>query len=52
MADRRAARRGQGDDKGLFDRADNGVMVAREEKDALDALLKQIEDQQGGRKRP
>ena len=46
------ARRGQGDDKGLFDRADNGVMVAREEKDALDALLKQIEDQQGGRKRP
>ncbi|MAM61004.1 DNA primase [Maritimibacter sp. UBA3975] len=46
------ARRGQGEDKGLFERADNGVLVAREEKDALDALLKQIEDQQGGRKRP
>ncbi|MZR14091.1 DNA primase [Maritimibacter sp. DP07] len=46
------ARRGQGEDKGLFDRADNGLLIAREEKEALDALLKQIEDQQGGRKRP
>jgi DNA primase len=46
------ARRGQGEDKGLFERADNGVLVAREEKEALDALLRQIEDQQGGRKRP
>ena len=45
-----AARRGQGEDKGLFDRADNGVLLAREEKQALEALLNQINFQKGGRK--
>lgn len=46
------ARRGQGEDRGLFERADNGVLLAREEKDALDALLQQIETETGGKKRP
>ncbi len=41
---REAAARGKGEDKGLFDRADNGVMLAREEKEALEALLRQIDD--------
>ncbi|PIE07580.1 MAG: DNA primase [Rhodobacterales bacterium] len=36
------AARGKGEDKQLYDRADNGVLIAREEKDALDALLKGI----------
>ncbi|MGH1367207.1 MAG: DNA primase [Maritimibacter sp.] len=46
------ARRGQGENRGMFDRADNGVMVAREEKDALDALLNAIEYQKGQGKTP
>lgn len=46
------ARRGQGEDKGLFDRADNGVLVAREEKEALDSLLSGIEYQKGRGKTP
>lgn len=44
------ALRGKGEDKGLFERADNGMLVAREEKDALDALLKMIEDLDGTKK--
>jgi len=47
---REEARRGKGEDKGLFDRADNGVLIAREEKEALEALLKQIDYAKGGRK--
>ncbi len=39
---RDAAARGQGEDKQLYDRADNGVLIDREEKDALDALLEKI----------
>jgi DNA primase len=39
---RDAAARGKGEDKQLFERADNGVLIAREEKDALDALLEGI----------
>ncbi|MCB1336130.1 MAG: DNA primase [Maritimibacter sp.] len=39
---REEAARGAGEDSKLFDRAANGVLVAREEKDALDALLEQI----------
>ena len=40
---RDAAARGKGEDKQLYDRADNGVLIAREEKDALDALLEDID---------
>ena len=47
---RDSAARGQGEDKGLFDRAVNGVLIAREEKQALDALLEQIEFAKNGRK--
>jgi DNA primase len=47
---RDAAARGKGEDKGLFDRADNGVMLAREEKQALEALLKQIDYAKSARK--
>lgn len=47
---REDATRGKGEDKGLFDRADNGVLLAREEKEALEALLRQIDYQKGGRK--
>ena len=39
---RDAAARGKGEDKQLYERADNGVLIAREEKDALDALLEGI----------
>ena len=39
---RDAAARGKAEDKQLYDRADNGVLIAREEKDALDALLEEI----------
>lgn len=46
------AQRGKGDDQSMFERADNGVLIAKEEKQALDTLLKQIEDQQTGRKTP
>ncbi|MBV7410223.1 DNA primase [Maritimibacter sp. DP1N21-5] len=41
------ARRGKGEDKGLYDRADNGVLLAREERAALDALLKLIDGEPG-----
>lgn len=44
------AARGKGEDRQLFDRADNGVMIAREEKDALEALLQQIRYSKGGDK--
>ena len=44
---RDAASRGQGEDKNLYDRADNGVLIAREEKDALDALLEEIDYAKG-----
>ncbi|GKY90195.1 DNA primase [Sinisalibacter aestuarii] len=48
---RDAARRGGSDeDKTLFDRAANGALIAREEKDQLDALLRDIEFTKGGRK--
>ena len=47
---RDAAARGTGEEKGLFDRADNGVMIAREEKEALETLLKQIDFAKSGRK--
>ena len=40
---RAAAAKGRGEDKQLYDRADNGVLIAREEKDALDALLEEID---------
>ena len=40
---RDAAARGKGEDKQLYDRADNGVLIAREEKEALDALLDEID---------
>ncbi len=48
---RDAATRGQGEDNKLFDRADNGVLIAREEKDALEALLQEINYAKGGDKR-
>jgi DNA primase len=41
------ARRGKGEDKGLYDRADNGVLLAREERAALEALLKLIDGEPG-----
>ncbi|MEJ2002100.1 MAG: DNA primase [Maritimibacter sp.] len=44
------AARGGGEDKQLFDRADNGVLIAREEKDALEALLQEISYAKGGDK--
>ncbi len=47
---REAAARGKGEDKGFYDRADNGVLIAREEKDALEALLKQIDYAKSARK--
>lgn len=47
---RDAAARGKDEDKGIFDRADNGVMLAREEKQALEALLKQIDYAKSARK--
>jgi DNA primase len=51
-AAKREAETGKGEDKKLFDRADNGVLIAREEKEALDALLQQISYAKGGNKRP
>jgi DNA primase len=48
---REAARRGgAGEDKQLYDRADNGALIAREEKDQLEALLRDIDYAKGGRK--
>lgn len=48
---REAARRGgAGEDKATYDRADNGVLIAREEKDQLEALLRDIDYAKGGRK--
>lgn len=48
---REAARRGgAGEDKAIYDRADNGVLIAREEKDQLEALLRDIDYAKGGRK--
>lgn len=47
---RHEAQSGKGEDKGLFERADNGVMMAREEREALDALLKRIQTQTSGKK--
>jgi DNA primase len=37
-----ASRGGAGEDKALYDRADNGVLIAREEKDRLEELLREI----------
>jgi DNA primase len=45
-----AQRGGAGEDKAQYDRADNGALIAREEKDQLDALLRDIEFTKGGRK--
>jgi DNA primase len=48
---RESARRGgAGEDKAQYDRADNGALIAREEKDQLEALLRDIEYTKGGRK--
>jgi len=44
------AARGKGEDKQLYERADNGVLIAREEKDALDALLEGITYAKSGNK--
>jgi len=43
-----ASRGGSGEDKALYDRADNGVLIAREEKDRLEELLREIGFARGG----
>ncbi len=44
-----ASRGGAGEDKTHYDRADNGVLIAREEKDRLEALLREIGFARDGR---
>jgi len=45
-----ASRGGTGGDKKTYERADNGALIAREEKDQLEALLRDIDYARGGRK--
>ncbi|MCI2398584.1 DNA primase [Aliiroseovarius subalbicans] len=47
---RNRAVRSEGEDKAVFDIADNGALVDREERSALDALLEQIETTRKGQK--
>ena len=44
-----AARGGAGEDKTQYDRADNGALIAREEKERLEALLREIRFGKGNR---
>ncbi|SMH52845.1 DNA primase [Maritimibacter sp. HL-12] len=43
-----ASRGGAGEDKALYDRADNGVLIDREEKGRLEELLREIGHSRGG----
>ena len=45
-----ASRGGAGEDKTQYDRADNGVLIARDEKERLEALLREISYDKGRRK--
>jgi len=47
-----AARGGAGEDKTQYDRADNGALIAREEKERLEALLREISFGKGNRDLP
>ena len=45
-----ASRGGAGEDRASYERADNGALIAREEKDRLEALLRDIDYGKGGGK--
>ncbi len=47
-----ARRGGLGVDKTLYDRADNGTLISRDEKERLDDLLREIEFSKGGGRKP